>query len=330
MSNILLWTDNASTLLASAITNSQTTLTVTATQGALFPSPGANQIFVGTLEDSSGNIEVVWCTGRTGDTMTIVRAQEGTTAAAFASGTRFEIRCTAGMLQVFLQKNGGDTLAGTTNVSGVIALGSGGSIQGGEYAGGYLRSGPGVTAGQIYVSGGVPMSGASPILTAASLTSNIPSGYALLQSQMIVMWAGSSSSSPAGFHLCDGTNGTPNLEDQFIVGGGGALPTSGTYSAATGSTAPGGGVTGGYTLGLTDLPSHVHPFNYEAGASLFTATGNPSYYITAAPGSPGAQTFPGSPNTGAGTNAHTHTFTGAAHTHTQSIPYRAVFFIMKL
>jgi hypothetical protein len=322
-------------LLASAITNSQTTLTVTATQGALFPSPGANQIFVGTLEDTSGNIEVVWCTGRTGDTCTIVRGQEGTTAAAFASGSRFEIRCTAGMLQAFLQKNGGDTLAGTTNVSGVIQLGSGGSLQGGEYAGGYLRSGPGVTSGQVYVSGGVPYSGTSPILTAASLVANIPSGYALLQSQMIVMWAGSSASIPAGFHLCDGTNGTPNLEDQFIVGGGGSLPTSGTYSAVTGSTTPAGGTTSGYTLGLSDLPSHVHPFDYAAGSGGLNYIGIPGFalptnYIFNGSGTGQRNSFAGSPNTGAGSNAHTHVAPGAPHTHTQSIPYKAVFFIMKL
>lgn len=332
--SILLFADNATSLLASSITNVQTTLNVTPTQGALFPSPGAGQIFIGTLEDTSGNIEVVWCTSRTGDVMTIVRAQESTTAQAFASGSRFEIRCTAGTLQALLQKNGGDTLTGTTNVGGVLQMGAGGSLQGGEYAGGFLRSAAGVTTGQIFVSAGVPMSGTSTILTSTNLASNLPAGTDLCRTNMIVMWAGSSLSIPAGWHLCDGTSGTPDLRDQFILGGGGALPTSGTYSAATGSTTPGGGASAGYTLTLADLPSHVHPFDYffgnASGPVFIPGAGPSSNFFTGSAGAGTRNSFAGSPNTGAGTNAHTHTFTGAAHTHAQSIPYRAVFAIMKL
>lgn len=333
MSNIILFADNASSLLASGITSSQTTLTVTATQGALYPSPGAGQIFVGTLEDTSGNIEVVSCTGRTGDVMTIVRAQESTTAQAFASGSRFEIRCTAGDLQAMLQKTGGDTLSGTTDLGGVLQMGSGGSLQGGEYAGGFLRSAAGVTAGQIFVSGGQPKSGTATILTSSNLASNLPAGTDLCRTNMIVLWAGTSLSIPTGWHLCDGTNGTPDLRDQFIVGGGGSLPTNGTYAAPTGSTTPGGGTSGTYALTLADLPTHVHPFDYFFGNTAdpigIPGFAAPANGISGLGTSGTRNSFAGSPNTGHGTNAHTHTFTGAAHTHTQSIPYRAVFAIMK-
>lgn len=332
--SIILFADNATTLLASGISNSQTTLTVTATQGALFPSPGAGQIFVGTLEDTSGNIEVVFCTGRTGDVMTIVRAQEGTSAQAFASGSRFELRCTAGTLQAMLQKTGGDTLTGTTNVGGVLQMGSGGSLQGGEYAGGFLRSAAGVTTGQIFVSAGQPKSGTSTILTSSNLATNLPAGTDLCRTNMIVMWAGTSLSIPAGWHLCDGTNGTPDLRDQFIVGGGGSLPTNGTYSAATGSTTPGGGTSAGYVMTLADLPSHVHPFDYFFGNTA-GPIGDPGFSAPAngiaGLGTAGVRnSYNGSPNTGAGAHSHTHTFAGAAHTHPQAIPYRAVFAIMKL
>lgn len=332
--SIILFADNASSLLASGITSSQTTLTVTATQGALFPSPGAGQIFVGTIEDTGGNIEVVWVTGRTGDTMTIVRAQESTAAAAFASGSRFEIRCTAGDMQAMLQKNGGDTLAGTTNVSGVIALGSGGSVQGGEYAGGFLRSAAGVTTGQISVSAGVPKSGTSTILTAANISANLPAGTDLCRTNMVVFWAGTSLSIPSGWQLCDGTNDTPDLRDKFVIGGGGALPTSGTYNSATGSTTPGGGTTGGTALVLGDLPSHVHPFDYSNanGTAIIGVPGFglPSQFIFGGTGAGTRVSFAGSPNTGAGSSTHTHTYAGVAHTHPQAIPYRAVFAIMKL
>jgi len=34
---------------------------------------------------------------------------------------------------------------------------------------------------------------------------------------MIMLWSGTIATIPAGWHLCDGTNGTPNLMDRFVV-----------------------------------------------------------------------------------------------------------------
>jgi microcystin-dependent protein len=51
------------------------------------------------------------------------------------------------------------------------------------------------------------------LATTAFVQSVLPAG-------MIVMWAGSVVSIPTGWKLCDGTNGTPNLVDRFIVGAG--------------------------------------------------------------------------------------------------------------
>lgn len=330
--SIILFANNSTSLLASGILSTDTTLTVTATQGSLFPAPGAGQISKITLEDTSGNIEVVHCTGRTGDTLTIVRAQEGTTALAFASGSRVEIRCTAGDLQAMLQKNGGDTMTGTTNMSGVIQMGSAGSIQGGEITS-PVRSAPGVTAGQITVSGGQPMSGAATILTSSNVQANLPSGTSLALTNMIVFWAGTSLSIPSGWVICDGTHGTPDLRDTFIVGGGGSLPTNGTYSANTAANSTISGNTSGYTLTLADLISHVHPFDYFFGNSAapigvpgFTA---PTSFFEGLTGAGTRNSFAGAPNTGAGTNSHVHPIPDLPHTHPQAIPYRAVFAIMK-
>jgi microcystin-dependent protein len=46
------------------------------------------------------------------------------------------------------------------------------------------------------------------------------SGNALMPSGMIMMWAGAVSNIPAGWVLCDGGNGTPNLRGLFVVGAG--------------------------------------------------------------------------------------------------------------
>lgn len=333
--SINLFNNLASSVLASGITAVATTLAVTPTQGALFPSPSAGQIALIALEDVGGNVEIVSCTARTGDTLTIVRAQESTTALAFASGSRVEQRVTAGMLNAMLQKTGGDTLSGTTAVSGIISLGAGGSITGGEYAGGFLRQAAGDTSGQIFVSGGQPKSGTATILTSSNVTTNLPSGTALALTNMIVMWAGLVGAIPSGWALCDGTNGTPDLRDRFIVGGGGALPAGPTnYTNPTGSTTPAGGVTTGYTLTLADLPAHKHPFDYffgNASAVVYDPGGGPGANFISGGGGAGTRvSYLGGVNTGAGTNAHTHTAPGSAHTHPQAIPYRGVFMIMKL
>lgn len=333
--SIQLFNNNASSLLASGINNLVTSLAVTPTQGALFPSPAAGQVATITVEDVSGNIEYMTCTARTGDTLTVVRGAEGSTPLTFSSGSRVEQRVTAGMLSIMLQKAGGDTLSGTTSVSGIISLGAGGSITGGEYAGGFLRQAAGDTAGQIFVSGGQPKSGSSTILTSSNVTTNLPAGTALILQNMVVMWAGSSGAIPSGWHLCDGTTGTPDLRDSFIVGGGGALPAGPTsYVNPTGSTTPAGGTTGGYVHTLADLPSHVHPFDYFFGnvSAVVVVPGGSAAanFITGSGGAGVRNSFAGTPNTGFGSNAHTHSYAGVAHTHPQAIPYRGVFMIMKL
>jgi hypothetical protein len=43
-------------------------------------------------------LELVKCTARSGDTLTIVRAQESTSAAGFTAGAAVELRLTAGVL----------------------------------------------------------------------------------------------------------------------------------------------------------------------------------------------------------------------------------------
>jgi hypothetical protein len=49
---------------------------------------------------------------------------------------------------------------------------------------------------------------------------------------IIVMWSGSIGSIPAGWALCDGTNGTPDLRDRFIVGAGNTYAVGATGGQA--------------------------------------------------------------------------------------------------
>jgi hypothetical protein len=87
--------NNASGTLATAISASDTGVALTTGNGALFPTLGAGEYFYATLTSPAGTQEIVKATARSGDSLTIVRAQEGTSAASFAAGARFELRVTA-------------------------------------------------------------------------------------------------------------------------------------------------------------------------------------------------------------------------------------------
>lgn len=96
-----LYANQAYSTLASVITNVATTLTVATGEGARFPSPTGGDTFDVTLENAALSYEVVSCTARSGDVLTIVRAQQGTAAAAWAAGDRVELRLTRDALNNF-------------------------------------------------------------------------------------------------------------------------------------------------------------------------------------------------------------------------------------
>ena len=112
-----LFTNNAATGLVSPITSSATTLYVNGGSGTLFPNPtGGNYFMLTLISSGSGNMEIVQCTARSGDTFTIVRAQEGTTAQAFAVGDAVQLRITAGSLQTFANPTVVNSVAAGTGI----------------------------------------------------------------------------------------------------------------------------------------------------------------------------------------------------------------------
>lgn len=91
-------TNNATSTLAGSINAAVTSLSVQSGHGALFPALAAGEWFPATLKDASGNMEVVHVTARATDAFTIVRAQEGTAALSWASGSRIDLRLTEAAL----------------------------------------------------------------------------------------------------------------------------------------------------------------------------------------------------------------------------------------
>jgi len=115
----------------------------------------------------------------------------------------------------------------------------------------------------------------------------------------IMPYYGDVANIPAGWQLCDGTNGTPDLRGQVFLCG-----------ATTGKTMKTQLSTGGensHTLTIAEMPSHNHTGVPNLSGSGQT-WGNPSGYDTAI-----------------GTN-----YTGGGQPHENRPKFQEVFFIMKL
>ncbi len=141
--------------------------------------------------------------------------------------------------------------------------------------------------------------------TAFVLSNGLPSGS-------IVIWSGSSASIPSGFYLCNGSNGTPDLRNRFVVGAGS------TYSV---------GDTGGSANAI--VVSHTHTASVSDPGHFHTVYANPG-------GGSGAF---GGGSSGGATNINSDTKTtgisvgisteGASGTNANLPPYYALCYIMK-
>lgn len=112
---------------------------------------------------------------------------------------------------------------------------------------------------------------------------------------LISMWHGLLANIPAGWYLCNGENGTPNLADKFILSQYGVEEPGGT------------GGSNSISLAVTNLPAHDHPGSTSGstGAHAHTAgsAGDHGHSTDAA----GSHTHSGNTNTEGG---HAHTVGG--------------------
>ena len=206
----------------------------------------------------------------------------------------------------------------------------------------------GLTATVYWRGGNVILASA---FVAASTGIVYDSSGPLIPAGVILMWSGSIATIPSGWALCNGTSGTPNLTDRFIIGAGASYPAGSASGSTTTSTAGShshGGATQNHTLTTAQMPAHQHTGTTDgAGAHVHFYDNNVagSYNGFNADGSSGIN----SSNANRATSAvgdHTHNFTTSfvggndahshgissdgSHNHTLTPPYWALAFIMKL
>jgi hypothetical protein len=143
----------------------------------------------------------------------------------------------------------------TTNVGDITGVSAGTAMTGGGASGSVtLNVDVGTTANKVVRLDG---SARLPAVDGSQLTGieGVPSG-------IIGIWSGTVASIPSGWVICDGTNGTPNLADRFIMGGTSNGSTGGANSLA---------------LATGNLPSHTHSYSgTTSNTGEHSHTGNTS------------------------------------------------------
>ena len=150
--------NNATSTIATAINASDVGVVLATGDGAKFPALAAGEYFYITFESTGGTYEIAKATARAGDSLTIVRAQEGTTAQSFAAGSRVELRVTAASINDLIDEHDQASeisfvptgTISATNVQAAIAEVSGDvtafSASSGSSLVGHIASGSGATA----------------------------------------------------------------------------------------------------------------------------------------------------------------------------------------
>ena len=108
------------------------------------------------------------------------------------------------------------------------------------------------------LGGGTSFVATPGFANAASDGTNTAGNFDAIVTGIITMWSGSIGAIPSGWFLCDGTNGTPDLRDRFIVGAGSTYAVNATGGAAT------------VTLTQAETPAHTHgygPVNVVSGGT---------------------------------------------------------------
>lgn len=183
----VIFSNNASSLLAASIGTGDLFVQVAAGFGTNYPSPSGNQFFYVTLEDDAGNIEIMRCTNRSTDLLTVVRGQDGTVAQSFTlTVTRVELRTTAAVLQEFVQVSGdamtGDLDFATNEIQNAYLTGTT-RITGGQTIGTAIRGTIDQTNNEIVVPAG---SGVRATASGAAIVVDTDNIVALLDSAGVI------------------------------------------------------------------------------------------------------------------------------------------------
>lgn len=131
---------------------------------------------------------------------------------------------------------------------------------------------------------------------------------------IVILWYGSVASIPTGWHLCDGTDGTIDLTDIFVVGAGSDYSVGDTGGSTTFAAA--GSITvANHTLTTDEIPAHNHPFTDTYAYNPGSPPNNGSYFPASGALKNGSSSSSGNTSsTGSGTGHGHSTAEGTSFT----------------
>lgn len=98
----LIFENNAVSTLAVTALLADVTLQVQPGHGSRFPTPAPGESFFVTVQNGT-LFEIMRCTARSGDVLTVIRAEDGTAAQTWNTGSSVDMRVNAGVLETFAQ-----------------------------------------------------------------------------------------------------------------------------------------------------------------------------------------------------------------------------------
>jgi hypothetical protein len=118
----LMLTNGATALLAGSIDGSDSSLAVATGAGSRFPTISEEgDWFPLVVVNAAGGLEIMRATARSGDVITVTRAQEGTSALAFDAGARVDLRLTAAAIADIITDLEAVTAAAVTDLEGKLS-----------------------------------------------------------------------------------------------------------------------------------------------------------------------------------------------------------------
>jgi len=161
-------------------------------------------------------------------------------------------------------------------------------------------------------------SGEAPVQSVNERTGDVT--VAEIPSGVITMWSGSTSNVPSGWTLCDGTDGTPDLQDRFVVGAGNQYSSDDTGGQDSVQLSENELPSHSHTGSTTDDGSHTH----EVPAYNELTTAN-----NVGPKESGADSSITTDSAGVHNHSLNINSTGGNGSHENRPPYYALAYIMK-
>ena len=182
----------------------------------------------------------------------------------------------------------------------------------------------------------------------AGILTTIPSASPTVPSGCILIWSGTVGSIPTGFVICDGSNGTPDLRDSFVIGAGNsytvgqtggskdAIVVSHSHTATSSTSITDPTHTHSASSSVTD-PGHTHKIAIATAAVLGSNVNSvvglgagSAYDTTSQTTGISVATSINAASTGISASTSTTTQTaGTSGTNANLPPYYAFAFIMK-